>query len=67
MARIPAFDAPKINNSFFAPSEGGKTLRGMVLNMELGRFPTETAAFLRECPQARDMDILFDNELRPSR
>ena len=49
------------------PPRGEKTLRGMVLNMELGRFPTETAAFLRECPQARDMDILFNNELRSSR
>lgn len=35
----------------------------MVLNMALGRFPAETAAFLRECPQARDMDITFSNEL----
>lgn len=34
----------------------------MVLNMALGRFPAETAAFLRECPQARDMDITFSNE-----
>lgn len=53
MARIPAFDAPEIDNSFFPLTGGGKTLRGMVLNMALGRFPAETAAFLRECPQAR--------------
>ena len=63
MARIPAFDAPEIDNSFFPLTGGGKTLRGMVLNMALGRFPEETAAFLRECPQARDMDITFSNEL----
>ena len=63
MARIPAFDVPEIDNSFSAPAGGGKTLLGMVLNMELGRFPAETAAFLRECPQARDADILFGNEL----
>ncbi len=63
MARIPAFDAPEIDNTFSAPAGGGQTLRGMVLNMELGRFPAETAAFLRECPQARDMDIIFGNEL----
>ena len=62
MARIPAFDAPEIDNSFFPLTGGGKTLRGMVLNMALGRFPAETAAFLRECPQARDMDITFSNE-----
>ena len=49
MARIPAFDAPEIDNSFFPLTGGGKTLRGMVLNMALGRFPAETAAFLREC------------------
>ena len=52
MARIPAFDAPEIDNSFFPLTGGGKTLRGMVLNMALGRFPAETAAFLRECPSA---------------
>lgn len=44
---------------FFRSAGGGKTLLGMVLNMELGRFLAETAAFLRECPQARDADILF--------
>mgnify|MGYP003223804256 CR=1 FL=1 len=44
MARIPAFDAPEIDNSFFPLTGGGKTLRGMVLNMALGRFPAETAA-----------------------
>ena len=59
MARIPAFDVPEIDNSFSAPAGVGKTLLGMVLNMELGRFLAETAAFLRECPQARDADILF--------
>lgn len=63
MARIPAFDAPEIDNSISSPIGGGEVLRGMVLNMELGRFPAETAAFLRECPQARNMDIIFGNEL----
>ena len=51
MARIPAFDAPEIDNSFFPLTGGGKTLRGMVLNMALGRFPAETAAFLPEPPR----------------
>lgn len=39
MARIPAFDVPKINNSFFAPSEGGKDAAGNGAQHGAGPFP----------------------------
>ena len=62
MARIPAFDAPEIDNSFFPLTGGGKTLRGMVLNMALGRS-CGNGGFPSGMPSARDMDITFSNEL----
>lgn len=52
MARIPAFDAPEIDNSFFPLTGGGKTLRGMVLNMALG-------------VSLRKRRLSFGNALRP--
>ena len=67
MARIPAFDAPEIDNSFFPLTGGGKTLRGMVLNMALGRFPAETAAFLRESRQAMEKDNTFSKDKQDDR
>lgn len=63
MARIPMFDGPEVVNGLSAPTAGTNAVKGLVFNMECGCNLPETIAFLRECPEARDADIIFGNEL----
>ena len=63
MKRIPQFDGPEIFNIVPAPAERPESIRAAVFNMEHGYRIREIAPFLTECPELKDADILFGNEM----
>ena len=46
-----------------APAEVPETLRHVVFNIERGQTLHETIDFLNMCPDLKNMDIIYANEL----
>ena len=63
MKRIPEFDSAEVHNLTQGPEKPPEILRTAVFNMEHGYRISEIAPFLEECPDLRDVDILFGNEM----
>ena len=63
MRELPVFAAPEMHNLFPAPKRRPETLRAAVFNVEHGYRAQEIVSFLSECPDLRNADILFGNEL----
>ena len=63
MRRIPDFDGAEIHNLDIRMPERPEVLRAAVFNMEHGYRIREIAPFLEECPELKNADILFGNEM----
>ena len=63
MRQIRQFDAPEVSNLPILPRKRPETIRAAVFNVEHGCRIREIISFLKECPELRDADILFGNEL----
>ena len=63
MRQIRQFDAPEVFDLPRSSATRPETIRAAVFNVEHGCRMPEILAFLRECPQIADADILFGNEL----
>ena len=63
MKRIPQFDGPEVFNIAPLRKERTDTIRAAVFNMEHGYRIREIAPFLEECPELKDADVLFGNEM----
>ena len=63
ISRIPQFGNPECFNLITPPQETADILRAAVFNVEHGTRIREILSFLSECPELRDADILFGNEL----
>lgn len=63
MKRIPEFDGAEVHNRAIEKTKKPEFLRAVVFNMEHGYRIREIAPFLQECPDLKDADILFGNEM----
>ena len=63
MRKIPPFNQPEVSPLPTTPAPERDYIRAAVFNVEHGCRMPEILAFLRECPQIADADILFGNEL----
>ncbi len=63
MRRIPDFDGAEVHHLENKPLPCPRTIRAAVFNMEHGYRIREIAPFLLECPELKDADILFGNEM----
>ena len=63
MKRIPQFDGPEVFNIAPAPEKKPGSIQAAVFNMEHGYRIREIAPFLQTCPELKDADILFGNEM----
>ena len=65
MRRLPVFDGAEIfrADGIPAPDKRPARIRAAVFNMEHGYRIREIAPFLQECPDLRNADILFANEM----
>lgn len=63
MRKIPQFNQPEVSRLPKAHAPARSAVRAAVFNVEHGCRMPEILAFLKECPQIADADILFGNEL----
>lgn len=63
MRRIPDFDGAEVHHMERKALQRPRTIRAAVFNMEHGYRIREIAPFLLECPELKDADILFGNEM----
>lgn len=63
MSRIPQFMEAETVSAYAAPKEAPRQLKSAVFNMEHGNRFQDIVAFMQECPEMQDLDILFANEL----
>lgn len=63
MEKIPQYQTCEVHNLVSAPQTVPETLKHVVFNIERGVTLHETIDFLKMCPDLRDMDIIYANEL----
>ena len=63
MDKIPAVPAVRGAQLWMRPAEVPETLRHVVFNIERGQTLHETIDFLNMCPDLKNMDIIYANEL----
>lgn len=63
MASLEVFRNIELKSDMPKPETVPETIRAVLLNMEHGCKPDEITAFLQECPELRNADIVFANEL----
>ena len=63
MEKIPQYQQCEVHNLVEAPAEVPETLRHVVFNIERGQTLHETIDFLNMCPDLKNMDIIYANEL----
>ncbi len=63
MRRIEAFSAPETYAADLCEKPAPDSIRAAVFNVEHGCRIREIVSFLSECPELRNADILFGNEL----
>ena len=63
MDKIPQYQQCEVHNLVEAPAEVPEVLRHVVFNIERGQTPHETIDFLNMCPDFKNMDIIYANEL----
>ena len=61
--KIPQYQTCEVHNLVPAPETVPETLKHVVFNIERGVTLHETIDFLKMCPDLRDMDIIYANEL----
>ena len=63
MDKIPQYQQCEVHNLVEAPAEVPEVLRHVVFNIERGQTLHETIDFLNMCPDFKNMDIIYTNEL----
>ena len=63
MDKIPQYQQCEVHNLVEAPAEVPEVLRHVVFNIERGQTLHETIDFLNMCPDLKNMDIIYANEL----
>ena len=63
MDKIPQYQQCEVHNLVEAPAEVPEVLRHVVFNIERGQTLHETIDFLNMCPDFKNMDIIYANEL----
>lgn len=63
MEQIPAYQTCEVYNLTDAPALVPEQLKHVVFNIERGVTMQETIDFLNMCPDLKDMDIIYANEL----
>ncbi len=63
MEQIPAYQTCEIFNLAEMPTVVPEKLKHVVFNIERGQTMQETIDFLNMCPDLKDMDIIYANEL----
>lgn len=63
MDKIPQYQECEVHNLVEAPAEVPEVLRHVVFNIERGQTLHETIDFLNMCPDFKNMDIIYANEL----
>ena len=63
MDKIPQYQQCEVHNLVEAPAEVPEVLRHVVFNIERGQTLHETIDFLNMCPELKNMDIIYANEL----
>ncbi|MDO4491381.1 MAG: hypothetical protein Q4B85_09965 [Lachnospiraceae bacterium] len=63
MEQIPAYQTCEVFNVAEAPGEAPQQLKHVVFNIERGVTLQETIDFLNMCPDLKDMDVIYANEL----
>ena len=63
MDKIPQYQQCEVHNLVEAPAEVPEVLRHVVFNIERGQTLHETIDFLNMCPDFKNIDIIYANEL----
>ena len=61
--QIPQYQTCEVHNLVPAPKNVPETLKHVVFNIERGVTLHETIDFLKMCPDLKDIDIIYANEL----